>query len=756
MINPSQPDYSNTPICGERPSFSYNRASLEATRSPNVSIVTSLPGESEFFQETAASLLGQSLQDWEWIIATDSIDQCAIPDQRVRMAPGWHHGTRPFQQAAQLACAPLILFLECGDLLEPTALEKLCWFLAAHPEYAFARGYCVGFGALHGLLREHEGYCKLVMFRRAALLQLEDMHRDFWLQCAERGYCGGTIPEFLSWRRLNADENARQSVERLPSRSNIWKNTMPAAKFGSSLAPDAGPPSNQLAKATGRRRLLLLAPHLEIGGADKFNLDLIGCLQRDHNYEVSVITTHAGGDRWRHYFERLTPDVFTLHTFLPREDYSRFLSYFIESRKPDTVLIANSRIAYQLLPFLRSANRPSFVDYLHMEDWSAQGYPRLSLNCAPFLDGTIVSSGHLKKRLVEAGGVPDRIHIATTNIDPQLWDASRYDAPGLRTKYGVPEGVPVIAFIARLCRQKQPGVMASVLKTLRDRGLKFVCIVAGDGDYRRGLENFIKKHHLTQMQLLGAVSSEQVREILAMSDVFFLPSEDEGIALSLFEAMSMGVPPVAAGVGGQSELVSPDCGILIKPGPSQVKEYADALQRLLTGPELRSSMGSRSRERIRHRFTLDEMGDRMAKLLESAATNNSFDPAAARQNWSGFADAAQAQGSHAILAGLVSTALLLLSPRQFGLKLRNLSLLGRVLLNRGKRSQLAGTFDARYYLSHHPDLRALGVAPLLHYALQGYREDRQPGPHFDSAECCRRYPGISVNPMLWNIVRGRE
>ena len=486
------------------------------------------------------------------------------------------------------------------------------------------------------------------------------------------------------------------------------------------------------------RRLLMLAPHLEIGGADKFNMDLIACLQRDHDYEVSIITTRSSPHRWRQNFESLTPDVFTLHTLIPVEDYPQFISDFIRNKKPDTVLIANSRIGYQLLPSLRTAGGPSFVDYLHMEDWEDQGYPWLSLNYAPFLDSTIVSSEYLKQRLVESGGDANRIQVATTNIDPQLWDSRGYDKASIRAKYGVPDGIPVIAFVARLCRQKQPDVMAKVLKAIRDRGLEFICFVAGDGDYRQWLNDFIGQHRLHEIRLLGAVPSERVRELLAISNVYFMPSENEGIALTLFEAMSMGVPPVAADVGGQAELVSTDCGVLVKPGPAQEAAYADALQRLLTDQELRSSMALRSRDRIRDRFTLDEMGNRMAALFECAARNRRFDPGAAYEK-------PLAEESPRRFGGFTATTLLLLSPKNFGLKLKNLSLLARILLNRKKRLQLDEGFDARYYLSHNPDLRAKGVAPLIHYAVQGYLEDRLPSPHFEVAD------RNGINPMLWRI-----
>ncbi len=483
----------------------------------------------------------------------------------------------------------------------------------------------------------------------------------------------------------------------------------------------------------------MLAPHLEIGGADKFNLDLITCLQRDHGYEVLVATTRSSPHRWREYFERLTPDIFMLHTFLPVEEYSKFISHLIETRKLDTVFITNSRIAYQLLPHLRtSPGGPSFVDYLHMDDREDQGFPQLSLKYASYLDGTIVSSEYLKKQLVEAGGDPARIHVATTNIDPQLWDRSGYDAPSIRAKYALPEGVPVIAFVARLAKQKQPDVMATVLKTIRDRGLDFVCMVAGDGDYKRWLEKFVEKHRLHQIRLLGSLRTEDVREILAISDVYFMPSENEGIALTLFEAMSMGVPPVAADVGGQAELVSADCGILIQPGPSQVMDYTNALQQMLMDRDLRVSMAARSRERIRAHFTLDTMGNRMAELLELAAssprTNSTIIPAEP-----------PAEVSPNRLRGFVTTTLLLLSFNNFTLKIRNLGLLARIFLDPRKRPQLASSFDPKYYLSHNPDLRPTGVSPLIHYVVQGYLEDRLPGPHFDTAG------HFGINPLLWRI-----
>ncbi len=94
----------------------------------------------------------------------------------------------------------------------------------------------------------------------------------------------------------------------------------------------------------------------------------------------------------------------------------------------------------------------------------------------------------------------------------------------------------------------------------------------------------------------------------------------EGIAITIFEAMAMGVVPVGADVGGQQELVTPDCGVLIRPGTPQEQAgaYADALEKLIQSPETRATKGAAARERVASRFTIEQMGERMDHLMLEA------------------------------------------------------------------------------------------------------------------------------------------
>jgi hypothetical protein len=135
------------------------------------------------------------------------------------------------------------------------------------------------------------------------------------------------------------------------------------------------------------------------------------------------------------------------------------------------------------------------------------------------------------------------------------------------------------------------------------------------------MERYVDRNRLhSHVRFFGARPNSFVRELIAASDVLFLPSAHEGISLSLYEAMAAGVPVVGADVGGQSELVTPECGVLVKRADkeTEVTEYCDALAELLVDQGRREAMGKAGRARIRAHFTLEEMGDRMEAVLARA------------------------------------------------------------------------------------------------------------------------------------------
>jgi glycosyltransferase involved in cell wall biosynthesis len=665
MIDPASPDYTNTPVSAQRPRFDYLPA--DPTAPPCVTIVTPFYNTGVVFHETARSVLQQSLQQWEWIIVNDGstdptsltiLDGYRHSDPRIRVidletncGPSAARN-RGFQEA----CAAYVVQLDSDDLLEPTAIEKWLWFLESYPEFAFVKGYSVGFGAQEYLWQR--GFQDGAAFLEENLVDVTSAVRktvhtavggydetiregleewDFWLRCADHGYWGGMLPEYLDWYRRRAShtdrwttwdnaERQRAFHSRLRQRyPRLWKGGFPRIELRPQQpwanVPHDMPWENRQRK--NRHRLLLLVPWLTCGGADKFNLDLLQQLVQ-RGWEVSIATSQPGDCSWLPQFARYTPDIFVLPHFLRLIDYPRFLRYLIHSRQIEAVIIANSELGYLLLPYLRTfCPGVTFLDYCHMEEeyWKSGGYPRMSVEYQELLDLQIVSSAHLKAWMVQRGAQAERIHICSTNIDPDVWHPDPERRAVVRRELQVDEATPLVLYAGRICPQKQPRVFAETLARLRQRQVPFAAVVAGNGPDLSWLRSTIKKHGLgEQVHLLGAVSNQRVWELMTAADIFFLPSHWEGIALSIYEAMACGVAVVSADVGGQRELVTPGCGVLIARSDetTEAMAYADVLAELLQDPQRRRMMGQAGRERIAAHFRLEQMGEQMAALLQES------------------------------------------------------------------------------------------------------------------------------------------
>jgi glycosyl transferase family 1 len=94
----------------------------------------------------------------------------------------------------------------------------------------------------------------------------------------------------------------------------------------------------------------------------------------------------------------------------------------------------------------------------------------------------------------------------------------------------------------------------------------------------------------------------------------------EGIALAIYEAMSCGVAVVGTDVGGQRELVTPECGVLVRRSEEEgeARQYAEVLAGLVGDPGRRAGLGQAGRRRVEAEFRLAQMGERMVELIGEA------------------------------------------------------------------------------------------------------------------------------------------
>ncbi len=657
-------DYLNTPATGQRPKYNYVQKNIgEPAR---VSIITPFYNISEIFHETAQSIMRQSMQDFEWIIINDGttdprslevLNKYRLENNRIRVVD--HEVNLGLSAARNTgfreARTNYVVQLDGDDLLEPTAVEKWFWYLESHRDVAFVNSYSIGFGEkcyrwTRGFDRrtdflEENQVPAFAMIRRTVHEAvggydekirggLEDW--DYWLRCANSNLWGKTIGEFHSWYRrrgehsdrwsnLQADHIAAMREKFRIKYSRLWEGGFPLSEkcVHTPYAPITTSEASTGVLAKINRRLILVIPWMTVGGADKFNLDLIGQLC-EKGWEITVVATLAGDQAWMGLFAQLTPDIFVLPNFLEPIDYPRFLQHLVHSRQVDVIMVSHSEWGYKLLPFLRShCPNVTLVDYCHIEEesWNNGGYPRYSIQYQETLDLTMVSSYHLKGWMQFRGAQNCKVVVCTTNVDPTRWKPSIEDRDCAKNDLGLRTDRPVILFAARMVPQKQPVVLAETLLRLNNQGILYTALVVGGGPEEKWLKDFVANHNLGgQVKLLGTQSNETVAKLLRAADVFFLPSINEGIALSLYEAMGAGVAVVGADVGGQSELVDTDCGFLIKPiNPEEdTVRYVNILRRLLISTDTIKKMGAAGRARIENRFSLKMMGEQVDQILEQA------------------------------------------------------------------------------------------------------------------------------------------
>lgn len=123
--------------------------------------------------------------------------------------------------------------------------------------------------------------------------------------------------------------------------------------------------------------------------------------------------------------------------------------------------------------------------------------------------------------------------------------------------------------------------------------------LAGDGEGNE-IRALIKNLQLSDsVDVLDWVDQAEKDSLLSKTDIFLLPSYNEGLPMALIEAMSWALPVITTPVGGIPELVSHNQnGLLIEPG--NIQQLSVAIGDLTKDKDLRLKLGKQARESTKH------------------------------------------------------------------------------------------------------------------------------------------------------------
>ncbi len=165
-----------------------------------------------------------------------------------------------------------------------------------------------------------------------------------------------------------------------------------------------------------------------------------------------------------------------------------------------------------------------------------------------------------------------------------------------------------------LCHRKGQYIIIDAMHMLNDNiRSKIHLSLFGPGPDYIILKEKVKEYNLEdQVTFYGSVSNNDIHEKLSQEDIFILMSNNEGLPISIIEAMRAGLPVISTTVSGIPEQVRPLYnGILIEPS---VKELVNVLNDL---PKYDwEGMGKNSRIRFENEFTFTQMMNSYCDMLD--------------------------------------------------------------------------------------------------------------------------------------------
>ena len=630
---------------------------IKNTEEPTISIITPFYNGGKTLQETANSVFSQTYPYFEWIIVDDGskdeeslkeLNRVAKQDKRIKVFHKENAGpsqARDYGVSKASKQTKYLFFLDCDDLLDKTMLECLYWTLETHPDGSFAYTTMINFGAREFfweryLTVDDEKEENLICV--CSLVKKEDFHEvggfeikekamyedwNLWLKLIKAGKKPIRTNAPVFWYRTSNSgelsrakenhENAMKYVNETASQITEDVEIIQFPREGKKYDTVKSYPNMVLPKYKDNKKtnILFIVPWAVTGGADFFNLDLIKRLDKE-KYDVTLLMTTPNENPIRQQFEEVCSAVYDMTTFLERSDYINFTDYIMESRNIDLVFVTNTPYGYYMIPYLkRKYPTVPFIDYIHSVDLRdpRESFGRCTMDVDKYLSHTYCCNNFTKKQLSERYH-KDNVETIYIGTDSNKFDPKQYDSKKMREKYGIPQDKTVISFIARLSDEKRPEMFVEIGKRLIEKNPNLFFVIAGDGFLYHSVSSIIDDN----FKMLGMI--QDTEEIYALSDMTLNCSSLEGLALTSYESLSMGIPVVSTDVGGQTELIDDKVGGIVhyhknatpEEYEEEINNYVKETERVISNLD---EIKGNCRKKILAGFTLDIMAKKFDKIF---------------------------------------------------------------------------------------------------------------------------------------------
>ena len=201
-------------------------------------------------------------------------------------------------------------------------------------------------------------------------------------------------------------------------------------------------------------------------------------------------------------------------------------------------------------------------------------------------------------------------------IDTEKFSADRIEEEGkgdLRKKFGINDDALIILAVGNLVPQKRHDIGIRAFSELRKKGINCRMLIVGDGYLRPSLKKLAQELRVDREVYFLGFQAEML-PVYSVTDIFIMPSEDEGLPYALLEARACCIPCIATKVGGVPEIINDGIdGYLIN--MEDVDQMTHALLLLASDIEKRIAFGRVARIDTVERFNIKIMQEKTRECL---------------------------------------------------------------------------------------------------------------------------------------------
>ena len=206
-------------------------------------------------------------------------------------------------------------------------------------------------------------------------------------------------------------------------------------------------------------------------------------------------------------------------------------------------------------------------------------------------DGIFAVSKALRQEIIATGvsGIAEKTKLSWNSVDISKF--SLKDDDSFKKEFGLFDK-PIVLFVGNLIKRKNVGALLEAKKIAKS---DYYLVIVGDGPLSKKLRKKVEDENIPDVIFTG--SRTDVENIIPNCDFLVLPSFSESFGLVLIEALACGKPVIGSDVGGISEIINEDVGLLVN--PNDISLISNSIDRLVDDEELRAKLSANARNRAK-------------------------------------------------------------------------------------------------------------------------------------------------------------